>query len=95
MIALVIVFLGFGLLGIVAYAAFIVAVGTVCGVFYWTWRVVRFVARLAWVLACAVVAIVRDVLRFARIIARLAWRVVRFVALAFVHVGDDLARLAR
>jgi hypothetical protein len=95
MIAVLIVFLGFGLLGIAAYAAFIVAVGTVCGVFYWTWRLVRFLVRLARVLACAVVAIVRDVFRFARFIAWLAWRVVQFVALAFVHVGDDLARLVR
>ena len=67
----------FGLLGIAAYGALIVVGALTYAPFYWGYRLVRFIVRMAW-------RIVVGVLRFAR-----------FVAMAFVHVGGDLARLAR
>ena len=59
MIALILGFIGFGLLGIVAYGVVILALGRVCGVFYWTWRLAQFILRMA-------LRVVVDVCRRAR-----------------------------
>ena len=66
MIALVIAFLGFGLLGLAAYALVIAAAGLIIARLYWRYRFVRFIIRLAVVLAHAAFFIAVDVFRSVR-----------------------------
>jgi len=44
--AIVSAFLGFGLLGLVAQAVVVMALGAVCGWVYWTYGLVRFALRM-------------------------------------------------
>ena len=88
-------FLMFGLSGLAAYAGVILVGALIYAPFYWGYRLVRCLVWLVGVWAWALFSLARYIVQMAWRVARLAFRFVRFLVMAFVHVGGDLVRLAR